>query len=264
MKRSAANNSSKLLIGKSALITGAGKGIGREIALEYASNGAQTCLVSRTSKDIDDLAKEIQKRFRVKAVAIEGDVSSQESARNFVANAAKELGRIDILVAAAGYPLVKDIWESKLHNLDETDLLKVLQVDLLGSLRTVKEVLPLMMKQKKGVIILFSSTPALSGYDKGGAYTIAKAANLGLVKELAAEYGKYNIRSYAIAPGNIKTKSTFDQLTKEDQKTLGAEAPMKRWGTPREVADVAVALASDNMSFVTGQTIVVDGGTVML
>jgi NAD(P)-dependent dehydrogenase (short-subunit alcohol dehydrogenase family) len=259
-----ANDSTKLLLGKKALITGAGKGIGRELAIAYASNGARACLVSRTSEDIDLLAKEIWRRFGVESIPIRADVSSRESTRNAVASAVRQLGGIDILVNAAGYPLIRELWESRLHNIDEEDILRVLQIDLLGSFRMAKDILPIMMKQKHGVIILFSSTPALSGYDKGGAYTVAKAANLGLAKELAAEYGRYNVRVYAIAPGNIRTKGTFDQLSKRDQEKLASEAPMRRWGTPKEVADVAVVLASDKMSFVTGQTIVVDGGTTML
>ena len=259
-----ASVSVNLLTGKRALITGAGKGIGREIAIEYASSGADTCLVSRTSEEIELLAKEIRRRFRVESIPITADVSSRESTRNAVVNAQRQLGGIDILVNAAGYPLIKELWESRMHTLNEEDILRVLQVDVLGSFRMIKDVLPFMMKQKHGVIILFSSTPALSGYDKGGAYTVAKAANLGLAKELAAEYGRYNIRVYAIAPGNIKTKRTFDQLSKKDQEKLASEAPLRRWGTPKEVAEVAVALASDKMAFVTGQTIVVDGGTTML
>ncbi len=86
----------------------------------------------------------------------------------------------------------------------------------------------------------------------------------GLAKEIASEYGPFNVRAYAIAPGNIKTDATFNNLSKEEQDSLASESPMKRWGDPSEVARVCVVLGSDNMSFVTGQTIVVDGGTIML
>jgi len=258
------NGSKYLLQGRKALVTGAGKGIGRSVSLALAANGADICAVSRTETDIEHLADEIRKQFPVNAYHIVADVSSKHGANGVIKKAIALLGRIDIVVCAAGFPLVQDLWDRKIHESEEDDFLKVFHVDVLGSLRIIKDALPEMMKQRSGVIILFSSTPAITGYNRGAPYTVSKAANLGLVKEIAAEYGSYNIRAYAIAPGNIKTTRTFEQLTKEEQQKLADEAPMKRWGNPEEVAEVAVALASDKMSFVTGQTIVVDGGTVML
>ena len=253
-----------LLKRKKALITGAGKGIGRAAGLAFAANGADVSLVSRTAREVEELAAEIRKNFGVKAISLVADVSNNQEARAVVEKTETALGSIDALICAAGYPFVKELWEKKILDLQDDDFLKIFQVDALGSFRVIKSALPGMMQRRNGVIIIFSSTPALSGYEKGGAYTLAKAANLGLAKEIAAEYGSYNIRAYAIAPGNIRTIRTFDQLTSEEQEKLSTESPMKRWGNPEEVANVAVTLASDNMSFVTGQTIVVDGGTVML
>jgi 3-oxoacyl-[acyl-carrier protein] reductase len=253
-----------ILSGKKAIVTGAGKGIGREIALALAKNGADVCIVSRTQHDIDTLSSEISSSFGVRAIGVVADVSKKEDAKKIAEKAFAVLHSIDVLVCAAGFPLTKEVWEAGLHELEDSQFLDVFQIDVLGSFRVIKEFLPSMMKQKSGVIILFSSTPAIAGYDKGGPYTVAKAANLGLVKELASEYGKYNIRTYAVAPGNIKTERTYNQLSEEEQRSLAQESSMKRWGEPEEVARAVVALASDFMSFVNGQTIVVDGGTVML
>ncbi|MFQ6011740.1 MAG: SDR family NAD(P)-dependent oxidoreductase, partial [Nitrososphaerales archaeon] len=105
--------------------------------------------------------------------------------------------------------------------------------------------------------------PAIAGYNRGAPYTIAKAGILGIVKHVAHEYGRYNIRTYALALGNIRTPKTYDHLTREQKLELAKETPMRRWGSPKEVAGTALILASDHASFVTGQTIVVDGGTVM-
>jgi 3-oxoacyl-[acyl-carrier protein] reductase len=253
-----------LLKGKKAIITGAGKGIGRSISLAYAENGADLCLVSRTKSDIDELASEIRTKWGTKVVTVAGDVSDNLRNPSIASDALILLGGVDILVCAAGYPFQNILWNKHLHELEDSDFQKVFDVDFLGSFRLVKGVVPEMIQKKRGVIILFSSTPAISGYDKGAPYTVAKSAVRGLVKEIASEYGVDNIRSYAIAPGNIKTSATFDNISVEEQKAAAEEAPMKRWGDPSEVASVCVVLASDNLSFVTGQTIVVDGGTIML
>jgi 3-oxoacyl-[acyl-carrier protein] reductase len=254
----------RLLENKKALVSGASRGIGKSIALAFAENAAQVALVSRNLADIEKVVREIDERFHAKSIPLMGDVSSKEGSKGIVEKAVSGLGRVDILVCAAGFPLVSEIWEKKIHELDEEEVRRVFETDLLGSFRLAKEVLPQMISQKEGVIIVFSSTPAIAGYGKGGAYTISKAANLGLIKEIAAAYGEYNIRAYAIAPGNIRTERTYNPLSEDERKKLASEASMKRWGEPEEVAGVAVALASDKMSFVTGQTIVVDGGTVMV
>ena len=256
-------SSDVLLRGKNVVVTGAGKGIGRETALSLARSGANVCVTSRNSKDINELVREI-KKLHVNGVGVVADVTEESGAAKIVSEARKKLGGVDAVVCIAGYPMQTDLWNKSMQDLTSEDFLNVFNVDVLGSFLVIKEALPLMVKQKSGVIVLFSATPAIAGYDKGGVYAVAKAANLGLMKSLASEYGRYNIRAYAIAPGNIKTGRTFDQLSKKEQKILENEPPMKRWGKPEEVANVIVSLLSDRMSFVTGQTVVVDGGTVML
>jgi 3-oxoacyl-[acyl-carrier protein] reductase len=256
-------SSSEILRGKRVIVTGAGKGIGRETALDAARNGADVSVVSRTKSDIDGVLAELQ-GFDVRTVGVVADIAYEEGAKRIVSETRLALGGVDGLVCAAGYPMLPELWNKSTHQLSTEEILAVFKIDVLGSFLLVKETLPLMVNQKRGVIILFSSTAGLAGYEKGAAYAVSKAANLGLVKSIASEYGVFNIRAYAIAPGNIRTVRTFDSLSEDEQKELEQEPPMKRWGNPAEVAGAITALLSDKMSFVTGQTIVVDGGTIML
>ena len=131
----------------------------------------------------------------------------------------------------------------------------------MGAVRCTFEALQIMMPRKNGSIIYISSTPALEGY-RGTPYTVAKAGILGLMKDIAREYGKYDIRANALALGNIRTPATFEQLDEDSRKALAQEAPLRRWGDPQEVGKAAIFLASDLSGFITGQTIVVDGGTL--
>jgi 3-oxoacyl-[acyl-carrier protein] reductase len=118
-------------------------------------------------------------------------------------------------------------------------------------------------KSNGGVIINISSTPAIAGHIQGAPYTIVKAANIALTKCIAMEYGSNNIRSYSMALGNIATLATYYSMTEIDRNKAAEEPSMKRWGKPEEVAKVAACIASDNFSFATGNTIVIDGGTVL-
>lgn len=254
----------KLLGGKRVVVTGAGKGIGRSVSLAVAKDGADVCAISRTKEDIDGVLNEIRNASSVNAFGIAGDISVESEVSRMIADASNSLGGIDALVCAAGYPLKTELWEKSLHNCDVNDFVEIFRVDVLGSFLAMKFALPIMIRQKAGVIIAFSSTPALSGYSRGCPYTVAKAANLGMIKDVAAEYGRFNIRAYAVAPGNIATSRTYGQLSDEEKTALADESPMKRWGNADEVGEAVSALISDKFSFVTGQTIVVDGGTVML
>jgi 3-oxoacyl-[acyl-carrier protein] reductase len=169
-------------------------------------------------------------------------------------------GRIDVLVNNAGYPIKDDLWDVSFDQISDEVLERVLDVDTGGTYRCCREVLPLMVEKRHGVIINISSTPAISGYIKGAPYTVAKAANLGITKHIAAEFGKYGIRCNAIAPGTIATQRNWERLTTEQRVDIVSSIPLGRAGKPEEIGGVALMLASDYCSFVSGQTIVVDGG----
>jgi 3-oxoacyl-[acyl-carrier protein] reductase len=135
----------------------------------------------------------------------------------------------------------------------------------MGSVRISQTVISSMLKRDGGgVIISISSTPVISGYTEGAPYTVAKAGIIAMTKHIALEYGGRNIRAYALALGNIATDATFNSMTASEKKKAAMENAMKRWGSPKEVARVAASIASDDFSFATGNTIVVDGGTVLL
>jgi 3-oxoacyl-[acyl-carrier protein] reductase len=184
------------------------------------------------------------------------------------------------LVNNAGYHFDSNIWYKRFHETTDEELHKILEVDLEGSVWLSRAVISSMLQKgankmskeygqregegvSGGVIINISSTPAIAGYTKGAPYTIAKAANIALTKCIALEYGSNNIRCYTMALGNIATLATYNSMTEIDRNKAAEEPSMKRWGKPQEVAKVAACIASDNFSFATGNTIVIDGGTVL-
>jgi len=252
-----------MLSGKVAIVTGASSGIGKAIADIYSKNGADVVLAARSIEISRDIAKRLRKRDGTDPVALQIDVEKEDDPILLLKETIKKYGKVDILANVAGFVMKDSLWRKAFHSISDAELLKVMDVDLMGTFRCCKAAIPHMKARRSGVIICISSTPALAGYGMGAPYTIAKAGILGMVKHIAYEYGPFNIRAYALALGNIKTPTTFDHLTKEQKLELAKEAPLRRWGSPEEVAGTALILASEHASFVTGQTIIVDGGTVM-
>ena len=171
-------------------------------------------------------------------------------------------GLIDVLVNNAGYMIKDELWDASFEKIDDESLEKVFDVDTVGTY-CCHAVLPKMVEQRHGIIIHLSSTPAISGYVKGAHYTVAKAANLGITKHIAVEFGKFGIRCNAIAPGTIATQRNWERLNTSQQVDIVSSIPLGRADKPEEVAGVALMLASDYTSYVNGQTIVVDGGETM-
>lgn len=246
-----------------ALISGASKGIGREVAKYFAENGINLILIARDVSALNELAEDLLNKFGIEAKPIPLDISNRGNFNGIIKKTIQEMGGIDIVVNVAGYPLDTSLWKKKIHELNEDEILNIIQVDFLGSFRIVKECLPFMIRNKKGIIINTSSIPAIDGDFEGVAYAFSKACCIILTKFLARQYGEYNIRSYTVALGSIKTPGTYDRLTQDERIKLAEETSLKRWGEPLEIAKLIYALTRDYFSFVNGQTIIADGGVIM-
>ncbi|MGB5989632.1 MAG: 3-oxoacyl-[acyl-carrier-protein] reductase [Marinifilaceae bacterium] len=247
----------KLLEGKTAVITGASRGIGKAVALEFAKQGAN---IAFTDLFYDDIAKATETElaaFGVKVKAYASDASKFEQTDEVVAEIVKEFGRVDILVNNAG--ITKD---TLLMRMTEAQWDAVINVNLKSVFNFTKAVQRTMLKQREGSIINMSSVVGVSGNAGQCNYSASKAGIIGFTKSVAKELGSRNIRSNAIAPGFIITEMT-GQLSEDVQKEWASKIPLKRGGLPEEIAKVCVFLGSDLSSYVTGQTIHVCGGMNM-
>jgi 3-oxoacyl-[acyl-carrier protein] reductase len=238
---------------KVAIVTGSGQGIGREIALTFAKEGAKV-VVSDITEKIHEVVKEIE-ALGSQALAVKCDVSKLSDAEKMVKETIKKFGRIDILVNNAGIFPFKPFTE-----MSEADWDKVLNVNLKGTFNCTKAVIPYMIKQKYGKIINISSIAGtVVGFQQLTHYCASKAGIVGFTKALALELAPYGINVNAIAPGPIETPGT-QALGKEIYEQIKKAIPIGRWGKPSEIANVALFLASEDSSLITGQCIVADGG----
>lgn len=246
-----------MLSGKCAVITGATRGIGREIALKYASLGANIVINYRSSDaEAVELKNELEK-LGVNTLIVKADVSDFEQASNLINEAKNTFGKIDILVNNAG--ITKD---TLIIRMTEEDFDKVIEVNLKGAFNCLRAVSPIMLKQKSGKIINMSSVVGLLGNPGQVNYCASKAGVIGMTKSLARELGSRNINVNAIAPGFIDTDMT-KVLTDEQKKSMLSQVPLKRLGSTEDVANLAAFLASDQSNYITGQVISVDGGMAM-
>lgn len=250
----------KLLDGRVAIITGSTRGNGLAMANIFSEHGASVIVTGRDQIEAQTTAEQIARKYQATTFGLKLDVSSQNEVNEMVNKVYQKYGQIDILVNNAGYPIKDELWDTSFEQIQDQDLENVIDIDTIGTYRCCRQVLPIMLKKHNGVIINISSTPAISGYIKGAPYTVAKAANLGITKHIAAEFGKYGIRCNAIAPGTIATQRNWDRLTTQQRVDIVRSIPLGRAGKPDEIAGVTLVLASDYASFITGQTIVVDGG----
>lgn len=248
------------LFGDTAIVTGASSGIGEATARLLAQAGAQVALLARSEDRLEAIAAEIEADGGT-ARAVRCDVSQAPSVEEAVDDVEAWAGPVARVAHVAGYPLDAELWGTPLHELDDEAFERVRAVDLDGARRVTQAVLPGMLDAGGGSMVFVSSTPALDGY-KGTPYTEAKAALLGLTKDVAREYGAQGVRANAVALGNIATDATLEN-TDQDYEEAAHEAALARWGEPAEAAGAIASLLSPATSFVTGQTLVVDGGSVM-
>lgn len=242
---------------KIAIITGAGSGIGRGIALAFVKEGAKV-VVADINEEGGKKTVEQLKEQGGEAVFVKTDVSKSRDIDEMVKTCLDEFGRVDILVNNAG--IVKF---SPLHETPEEDWDAVLNVNLKSVFLGCKKVIPEMLKQGKGKIISIASIAGLVGFENIGPYCASKGGIIALTREMALEYAKHKINVNCIAPGVIKTAMTKDLLADPDTRQfLESSTLYPRLGEPEDIAQAAVYLASDESDFVNGEVLVVDGGWI--
>jgi 3-oxoacyl-[acyl-carrier protein] reductase len=239
----------KLLEGKVALVTGAGRGIGKAIALRFAQEGANVAFTDlAVNEAVEETVKEIE-ALGVKVKAYASNAANFDETHEVVKQIVEDFGRIDVLVNNAG--ITKD---GLMMRMSEAQWDAVINVNLKSAFNFIHAVTPIMAKQRGGSIINMSSVVGVSGNAGQCNYSASKAGMIGLAKSIAKEMGPRGIRANCIAPGFIITDMT-NQLSQEIKDQWAQQIPMRRGGTPEDVANVALFLASDLSGYVSGQTI---------
>jgi len=248
------------LTGKVAIVTGSTKGIGKAIAEQLAFHGASVVVSSRKGDVCDTVAADINAQLDGKpgsAIAIPCNIGHKDQLQNLVDETKAKLGTIDILICNAA---INPFYGSML-DIPDSAFDKILASNVKSNHWLSQMVLPEMVEQKDGVIVIVSSIGGLFGSAELGAYAISKAADMQMARNIATEFGKHNIRANTIAPGLIRTdfaKALWDEP--ETLKRSTSTAALRRIGEPEEIAGMAVLLSSAAGSFLTGQTIQIDGG----
>jgi NAD(P)-dependent dehydrogenase (short-subunit alcohol dehydrogenase family) len=249
------------MTGKVAVVTGSTRGIGRAIAERMVEHGANVVVSSRKQDVCDQVSKEINDKYGAgKTIAVAANISSKENLQNLVDEANSKFGKVDVLVCnAASNP-----YYGPLADITDDQFNKILSNNIVANNWLISMVVPQMIERKDGSIVIVSSIGGLKGSTTIGAYCISKAADMQLARNLACEYGKHNIRVNCIAPGLIKTdfaKALWDNP--DTLKASTARSPLLRIGIPDEIAGAAVFLGSAAGNFMTGQSIVIDGGATI-
>ena len=240
-----------------ALVTGATRGIGKEIALELAQNGLDIAINYRSMQEgMEELKKEIEE-YGVRCEFVGADVANFEQCESMVKETVEKFGKIDILVNNAG--ITKD---GLIMRMKKEDFEVVIDINLIGTFNVTRNVIPYMIKQKSGRIINVSSVVGVAGNAGQTNYSASKAGVIGFTKSLAKEVASRNILVNAIAPGFIDTDMT-KVLSDNVKEGINVQIPLRRMGSPKEVAKVVKFLASEDSSYITGQVINIDGGMVM-
>lgn len=241
---------------KIAIVTGSRRGIGRGIVEAFAKQGANVVVSDINLKHCEKVCKNIKKKYKVKAIAVKCDVSNSSEVKDMINTTVKKFGKIDILVNNAGIFFSKPFLEYT-----EEDWNKIININLKGNYLCSQAAAKVMIKKKNGKIINITSIAGIIGYPGAAAYCASKGGIITLTKEMALELASYKINVNAIAPGAIDTKMTaFLKKNKKLYKQTLAIIPLHKMGKPVDIAMAAVYLASDESNYVTGHTLIVDGG----
>lgn len=241
---------------KVAVVTGSTRGIGKAIALAFARAGANVVVCGRDLKKAQEAANEIKKAGKGRCAAFKCDVSRSSDVKNMIEAAVAEFGKIDILVNNAGV-----VDSGSLTELTEGSWDRTIDVDLKGVFLCSQAVAKHMMKRKYGKIINIASIAGLVGFLGAPHYCAAKGGVVNLTKEMALELARFGVNVNAIAPGIIETDMTKGILSDEkSRQAMLANIPLRRIGKPEDIANAVLFLASDDASYITGTTLIVDGG----
>lgn len=246
-----------MLKGKSAIITGASRGIGKAIAIKFAKEGANIVINYRNNEEEALKVKEELEQLGVKTLIVKADISDLKQAENLIKQAKKEFGQVDILINNAG--ITKD---NLIIRMKESEFDQVIKINLKGAFNCLKAVTPIMLKQRSGKIVNMSSVVGVIGNPGQVNYCASKAGLIGMTKSLAREIGIRGINVNAIAPGFIDTDMTR-VLTEEQKKNILSQIPLNKFGNIEDIANTALFLASENSNYITGQVIHIDGGMAM-
>lgn len=249
------------LTGKAAIITGSSRGIGRAIAERLAEHGARVVISSRKAGPCEEVAQAINARHGDgRAIAVPANIASKEDLQRLVDETNSAFGRIDIVVCNAA----TNPYAGPMAGIADEQFEKILQNNVISNHWLIQMAAPQMLERKDGAIVVVSSIGGLRGNALIGAYNISKAADMQLVRNLAVEWGPSNVRVNCIAPGLVQTDfAKYLWENPELLKQVTDPAPMKRIGQPDEIAGAAVYLCSPASSYMTGQTLVVDGGVTV-
>lgn len=243
-----------MLKGKNAIVTGGSRGIGKAIAIRLAMEGANVAVfATKETKETMDFVKELH-TYGIKAVFVSCNVALEEEVKTAVAMVIEAFGSIDILVNNAGITNDKLLMQMK-----SEDFERVLNVNLLGTFLMIKECIRPFMKQRYGRIINISSVVGMMGNAGQANYAASKAGVIGLTKSIAKEYASRGVTCNAVAPGYISTQMT-EALPEATTQAILKQIPIKRLGTPEDVANVVAFLAQEETSYLTGEVIKIDGG----